>query len=256
MSLYNKVCKKCVQERDTCFKEKEDLEEELKQAKEYIDELENQQQKELDNLNFKVDELENKLQNAQEELTLTKQEANLDPLTRLFNRGALDNNLEEMEEVFERYEDNFAVVFIDLDHFKKINDTFGHDAGDMVLKGVANILQENSRKVDVVARYGGEELVVVLPKKDINQAVQYAEKIRSKIQSASFVYDGAKVAVTASLGVSSRRRNSSLSETIKSADAGVYQAKDTGRNKVVSKDVDTKEAPTQTQTNSQQIKMV
>jgi diguanylate cyclase (GGDEF)-like protein len=238
------LCKKCLEEKGNLEKELEEAKTKLSannsvinNLKDLIKELEKDRAAEISALNVKVDSLENKLVEVESQLIKAQDAAKQDPLTKLFNRGTLDAELKKLDEVFERYDDNFAVAFIDLDFFKKINDTFGHAAGDMVLQEVSKILKENSRKVDLVARYGGEEIVIVLPKKDIKQAVSFAEKIRGKIQNHPFTFNGTDISVTASIGVASRRKNSSLKETLASADKSVYDAKENGRNQVKTNDI-------------------
>lgn len=127
----------------------------------------------------------------------------------------------------------FCILIADVDHFKKINDTYGHYAGDSVLSGVAKILKINIRKLDKAVRWGGEEFLVILPKTDINEAKLLAERLRLKIQENNFSYDNICMNVTISIGVAEvRPSDSSYDQTISRADIELYNAKKSGRNRV------------------------
>ena len=131
-----------------------------------------------------------------------------------------------------------ALIILDIDHFKRVNDTHGHQAGDMVLVEAAKTLQEVCRKTDIAARYGGEEMAVVLPETDINGAEAAAEKIRKAIECKDFeLGDGKSVNITISLGISSLAPRMIIGENeghllIKWADEALYKAKNEGRNRV------------------------
>ena len=124
---------------------------------------------------------------------------------------------------------------LDIDHFKKVNDALGHDAGDDVLREVAQVLRNATRSDDLVARYGGEEFVAALPIASPEQAMERAEKIREGLSQRRIVAAGKLLRVTASLGlaVAARGRRVSITALISSADVGLYQAKRTGRDRVV-----------------------
>jgi len=120
---------------------------------------------------------------------------------------------------------------IDIDHFKRFNDTYGHQAGDEVLKQVARVIRRNVRAVDIAARYGGEEFVVIFPETDADKAMIAAEKIRRQVEELEVPYENRMLRVTVSLGVSAFPRHAGVKEAlIKSADAALYVSKRAGRN--------------------------
>jgi two-component system cell cycle response regulator len=158
-----------------------------------------------------------------EELSLT------DGLTSLRNRRAFDERLDDAFEQARRYERPLSLILIDVDHFKPINDAFGHDTGDAVLKGVAELIADSTRQADFVARIGGEEFAVLLPETPLFEAMQVAEKIRAGIAATPV----ATLDTTVSLGVAnalhSNARNTS--ELFHAADQALYRAKANGRNR-------------------------
>lgn len=162
--------------------------------------------------------------------------ANTDALTRIYNKRFL---LEALDAEFKRAKalhSDFSVLFFDLDHFKKVNDTYGHDAGDYVLKEFATLIRNGYvRPKDVFARYGGEEFVVLLANTNGEKAAEIAEKMRSAIQAHAFVYEGKRLPITSSMGVAELRTGIESAQTLlKAADQALYQAKNGGRNRVVS----------------------
>ncbi len=163
--------------------------------------------------------------------------AQTDPLTQLVNRRALTIRLvTEMERV-RRYNAPLAMLLLDLDHFKLVNDTYGHLAGDDVLLGVATLLQRAVRSVDLVARYGGEEFVIVLPETGRQGAIAFAERIRDKVASSRYVIaggQGQQIHITASIGVATypSPQLHSVEDLFRAADAALYRAKGSGRNLV------------------------
>lgn len=161
--------------------------------------------------------------------------AHTDPLTRIYNKGYL---LEALEAEFKRAKalhTDFSLVFFDLDHFKKINDTYGHDAGDYVLKELTSLIKSSQlRPKDVFARYGGEEFVILLGNTNIKAGTELAERIRSAVEAHAFIYEGKRLPVTTSIGVAELRAGIESAQTlIKAADQALYSAKSSGRNRVV-----------------------
>ena len=124
-----------------------------------------------------------------------------DSLTGLYNRGYFEDSLAGEISRARRYNTEFSILFLDLDDFKQVNDTLGHLAGDFVLKKVSNLIMNEKREEDVVARYGGEELVVILPETNKVNTIIKAERIRKKIQDMPLVYEGKKINITASGGI-------------------------------------------------------
>ncbi len=155
-----------------------------------------------------------------------------DALTGLYNRFYMRAVEKEFYNA-RRYGYPFSVIMFDIDHFKKVNDTYGHLIGDFVLKGIARIIKKNTRKGDFAIRYGGEELLLVTPFTDKKAAYECAEKIRAQIEKKTFHSNGIPVQVTVSAGIGELEGEESLAELIEKADEKLYQAKESGRNRVV-----------------------
>lgn len=164
-------------------------------------------------------------------------QATHDPLTGLLNRGALELRLAEIEREEARTGKPipYALLMMDIDHFKRVNDTYGHSVGDKVLREFARLMALQVRSGDFVARYGGEEFVVVLMGINAADSVRIAERIRHAIEHATlFDHDGNQVPVTTSIGVACPGSSQQSEKTLKLADERLYHAKETGRNRVVS----------------------
>lgn len=157
--------------------------------------------------------------------------ANTDFLTKLYNRRYMLERIESERVV--RYNTNFSVLMIDIDHFKKVNDTYGHKAGDEVLKYVAKIILDSVRKTDLVCRWGGEEMLVVAPNENGGNGFVVADKIRKNVEKSAPKVDGQEINVTISIGVSILKPEDSFEHILSEADEALYSAKETGRNKVV-----------------------
>ena len=155
--------------------------------------------------------------------------ANTDGLTRVSNRRHLEVLLEEEEKRAARYGNPFCVLLLDVDHFKRVNDAFGHDVGDEVLREMADLLFTSVRSVDHVGRWGGEEFLIVLPEVGLEEARTSAVRLKGLIEAHAFEPAGT---VTASFGVAEFNRDEGLGALIKRADAALYGAKEEGRNKV------------------------
>lgn len=160
--------------------------------------------------------------------------AHTDPMTKIYNKGFLTEALEAEFKRAKALHSEFSVLFFDLDHFKKINDTYGHDAGDYVLKEVTSLVRTGHiRPKDIFGRYGGEEFVILLGNTNATNAGLIAERIRAAIEAHPFIYDGKRLPVTASLGVAELRTDiDSATTLLKAADKALYHAKQNGRNKV------------------------
>lgn len=191
--------------------------------------------KDLKNHSGEVMQLSKKIAKLEEELESSRQESKEDFLTKLYNRRALDEFLEIKEAEFKRHGHNFSIIMFDLDHFKAVNDDFGHDAGDAVLAAFAKIIKKEARTEDVIGRYGGEEFMALLSETDTKGGVIFAEKVRKHVQKARFMYKGQRIAVTVSCGVSERAKHITLQEALKAADKLLYKAKHEGRNQVAYK---------------------
>lgn len=163
--------------------------------------------------------------------------AGTDELTNLFNRYYLDQRIVSEMERAERYDQPLSLIMFDLDHFKKVNDTWGHSTGDLVLIAVADRVSQIIRYPDVLARWGGEEFAILLPQTDLHGAILVAEKIRRSLEDIE--HPGVGV-VTSSFGVATLKKNEQWESWFKRVDLALYQAKDEGRNKVISNDDITK----------------
>jgi two-component system cell cycle response regulator len=158
-----------------------------------------------------------------------------DPLTGLHNRRYLERHFAALIEEGAREGKSVAVVFLDIDHFKSINDTHGHDAGDEVLKAFARRVRQSVRGIDLVARYGGEEFVIVMPDTDSGVALRVAERLREAIAGEPFaIGNGVRIRVTVSVGLASANSPDDTPQSVlQRCDAALYRAKDGGRNRVV-----------------------
>jgi len=158
-----------------------------------------------------------------------------DGLTQLYNHRQLQNILKSEFNRSRRYQSPLSLVMIDVDHFKKINDTYGHQIGDEVLVALANVIQRVCRSNDTAARYGGEEFVLLLPETSIQGAVYIAERIRKTFAEQNFQEDGNDFKVTISCGVAELNldKMKTPAELIQAADRALYQAKDEGRDRTV-----------------------
>jgi len=179
-----------------------------------------------------LEERERQLLEANERLRHMSQ---TDALTGLDNRRYLEERIDEMFEHARRLNEPFSCVMCDLDRFKSVNDTYGHQAGDAVLKQFARILRNEVREIDRVGRYGGEEFMLLLPGTVLDAAVTFAERVRKEVEGRTFNFDGTKICRTASFGVSAwpHPRIDNCDVLVRAADDALYVAKETGRNRVV-----------------------
>jgi diguanylate cyclase (GGDEF)-like protein len=163
-----------------------------------------------------------------EELAIT------DPLTGIWNRRYLYKQAEMEFQRAQRYQQAFSILMIDIDRFKRINDSYGHTVGDTVLQALVPSVTNSLRKTDSFGRFGGEEFLLLLPETDLDTAIIIAERIRRNIENLIIAYREIKVSITVSIGVSSYRIDDNTVELIiQRADAALYQAKNQGRNLVV-----------------------
>ena len=159
--------------------------------------------------------------------------AYLDPLTQTRNRGALMGSFQREWELARRHNTPLSVILLDIDHFKRINDSYGHDRGDGVLKAVAGCLKQCVRASDIVFRYGGEEFVILLSNTPDDGAYNLAERIRHTLESMACEQEvGIAMRITASFGVATLANNESRESLMKRADLAMYRAKSLGRNQV------------------------
>ena len=163
-------------------------------------------------------------------------QANMDLLTGIPNRRAVLKNLERSAMLCSQCEQPIGILMIDLDHFKMINDNFGHDGGDLVLKEASKRMQSCIRTSDTIGRFGGEEFLAIIPNGAVKELLRVAERIREAIANEPVVTDDFVIPVTCSIGIAVRWDNTdgTIEETIQRADKALYVAKEMGRNKVVS----------------------
>jgi len=168
-----------------------------------------------------------------EALKLNTRLATTDDLTGLYSRRYLMNMLSNQKALSERDDSDFVILFADLDHFKHINDSFGHYIGDIVLKNFADIIRMSIREIDYGSRFGGEEFVVLLVNTDIEQSKNVAERIRSGLEHFNFSDIAPGLHVTVSIGMANYMQYKSVQETLMTADNRMYRAKEQGRNKII-----------------------
>jgi two-component system, cell cycle response regulator len=171
-----------------------------------------------------------------------------DGLTKLYNHRYLQDELARAFEESQRYRRPLSLAIVDLDFFKKVNDTYGHAVGDEVLKAVSKMLQDSVRSTDVAARYGGEEFAVMMPETELDDAIAFAEKIRAMIETTPIETAAGAIKATTSIGVSAvpHTRIHAAKELVVTADKALYRAKKNGRNQVqAEKRRETSRAPRQ-----------
>ncbi len=156
-----------------------------------------------------------------------------DALTGLYNRRYILNELENQHKIAKRNERTYSLVIIDIDDFKKVNDTFGHPAGDEFLKKFAYVLNHSLREQDIPGRVGGEEFLIILPETSIDGAFRLADRIRERIQKTELIYEGSAIKTTISAGVSQFEFNTESHALFRLADHALYKAKQSGKNLVV-----------------------
>ncbi|MEM6473307.1 MAG: diguanylate cyclase [Planctomycetota bacterium] len=201
-------------------------------AFESIEQLQKQARETMINISLGLDQTIREMSVEREEL---REKVTSDALTGLKNRGAFDTEATVLAQQYRRRQTSFALIVIDLDHFKEVNDNHGHSAGDEVLKQVANCLRQQCREYDPVYRMGGEEFVAVIGDCDYESTVSVSERLRKAIQTAEICVDGESHHVTASLGVCWVRggKHERLIDAFDRADAALYEAKGQGRNRCV-----------------------
>ena len=166
--------------------------------------------------------------------TKLEQLATTDSLTGLNNRKQVMSILRDHYEYYRRFETEFSVLMIDVDHFKVVNDTYGHQAGDTVLKQMAELFNKKLRNVDSAGRYGGEEFLVILAESDADESIQAAERIRKAVASHIFIHNDQEIQIHISIGISRiQKQDGDEQKVVSRADTALYRAKNEGRNRVV-----------------------
>jgi len=183
-----------------------------------------------------IEQLKQKIKQLEKKVKKLSREVKTDFLTNIANKKAIMEELKKQESSYKRYGTIYSIVFFDIDHFKNINDTYGHDAGDVILKTLGLLFRRYARDVDLIGRFGGEEFVAILPNTDKEGAYKFAEKLRQIVEKTKFMYKNTRINVTVSGGVASRDEVNSKEELLKKADERLYLAKRNGRNKVCADD--------------------
>ncbi len=154
-----------------------------------------------------------------------------DKLTNLNNRGFWEEQLSKQFNLFKRYEVPVSVVMFDIDHFKAVNDTYGHPAGDEVIRVVSKILKQTERSTDISGRYGGEEFGVILPNSDTKAAMRFCERVRIAIEKTTITHEGVDIRITVSLGISALTKDcENYKKWLEQSDKALYVSKEGGRN--------------------------
>ncbi|EIK97591.1 diguanylate cyclase [Pseudomonas sp. M47T1] len=187
----------------------------------------------LQGLAERVASMEGEAQGYREHLEEQRQKALIDPLTGLPNRAAWSERLEQAVALRQEDGSELLLAMLDLDHFKSINDSYGHLAGDKVLKIIANEMRKRLRPLDFMARFGGEEFVLLMPQTPMAEGLRLVEALRAAVESCPFHFKGQRVTITISIGIAGLRGSERSELALKRADEALYRAKDAGRNRVL-----------------------
>lgn len=193
--------------------------------------------KQIQQLNSHREDLEREVRERTQELEEANRKLDLisrtDELTQLPNRRDMQKTIEKEVTRTERSHKPFSIIFFDIDHFKNVNDTYGHAAGDLILKSVASTIRSLLRKYDVLARFGGEEFLTLLPETPLEDGIVVAERFRKQIEESSVRFGGQEIKVTITLGVALYDSRLGADRSIQLADKALYEGKESGRNKVI-----------------------
>ncbi|WP_353663003.1 GGDEF domain-containing protein [Hydrogenimonas sp. SS33] len=173
------------------------------------------------------------IKSLEKEVEELQKQSNIDPLTKLFNRKALEVDGRELLKHSEDRNLNIVALMIDIDDFKKINDTFGHVAGDKVLILLAKLFKSSIREYDRAYRYGGEEFLILFNRATVDEAKKVAERIMNAVRNNKLIYKSKVIRITLSMGMAEHQKGDTLESLIERADAGVYQAKGSGKDRLV-----------------------
>lgn len=195
-----------------------------------------QSQSQIQALTLRLHDMEQESDELREVAEKSRELALKDALTGIWNRQALNENLEQEFSRWQRYQKPLSMVIWDIDFFKRVNDNYGHAAGDKVLKTIAQIFTKETRDCDFIARFGGEEFVGIFPETRLEDALQLANKIRDKIEHSKFHYENKPVPITASAGLARFKPSDTVEDVFKRADTALYKAKESGRNRCLSED--------------------
>jgi len=203
----------------------------MEKLREHEEQRDNKAQQKITELNTKIQAMEQDSEALRKNVRKERELAMVDPLTEIRNRLAYDERIEQEYVRWKRYQPPLSLMVIDIDFFKKINDNYGHMAGDKVLHTVAQHLNSNIRETDFLARYGGEEFVIIMPDTAVGEAMTVAEKLRDEVENCGFHYRGESVNVTISSGVAEFIAEDTVESAFEKADSAMYRAKEGGRNR-------------------------
>jgi diguanylate cyclase len=205
---------------------------EILEIKDQIISEANKIKEETQTLKVELNKYKEKTSELTKRLEQSEADALIDNLTGAFNRNAYNIEIVRFIKEFERYKHPFAIVVLDIDHFKNVNDTYGHAKGDEILKIVAALVKSTIRETDKIFRYGGEEFVIWMPKMETNTAIQASDKIRRVIEGQNWNAIAKGLDITASFGISCVKENDTTTTVFNRADKALYNSKNNGRNQV------------------------
>ena len=226
-------------ERDRLAAQNQEMIEALRRFNAELERTVEERTKQLTEVNQRITEAMEEIEAKNRALVLLNESLNVlatvDGLTGLFNRREFHNRLTGEWDRFKRYGRPFSLIMLDIDHFKKVNDTHGHECGDTVLAALGELLRQQKRRQDVVCRYGGEEFVILLAETSLGAAFKVAEKTRQLVAGNDFRCGDLRIPVYVSLGVAgaAEHRPATDADLIKVADQGLYRAKQAGRNRTM-----------------------
>lgn len=201
-------------------------------SRDFINSYVEYQNQKNDMRNRRMDSVKKNLNTIKKQLLEANTNLGVDHLTNAHNRKSLDDYIKKLAQINSISQGQFSIIMLDIDFFKKINDSFGHDIGDFVLKECVKLLQHVFHKEDMmVARIGGEEFVVVLPNHSVEHAVIRAEEAMKRIREEAFIQGDHEIRFTVSMGIAQLQDRESTSDWLKRADTALYQSKNSGRNK-------------------------
>lgn len=201
-------------------------------SREFIDNYIEVQTKKDEHRSQRIDHIQKNLSTVKKQLMEANQSMRVDHLTGAYNRKSFDEQIKKYLSLFQISKNNVSMIILDIDFFKKINDSYGHDIGDFVLKECVRLLKEVfHRETDFIARIGGEEFAIILPDFRVDHAVHKAEEAMTKIRKEVFIQGQLQLKFTVSMGIAQLNENETADHWIKRADTALYESKNTGRNK-------------------------
>lgn len=185
------------------------------------------------NTKLESEKLYKQIEKLKQNLSKAEEEKSIDFLTKVLTRRAYSLEVEKIEKEYNAFDSKYALVFIDLDHFKDINDTYGHECGDSVLATFGSILNKLTRNEDIISRYGGEEFICIVHYKNILDIKNYVNRVKNIVSNNKFVHKDIKLDIKFSAGVTLRDNYESYEQMLNNADSLLYRAKNIGRNKII-----------------------